>query len=141
MKVEFLNLESFSLQPYRKTPVSQWDGVNWLMKGDLILRITDAKKVCHLLTIPTGFKTDFASVPRIFWRILQPTSAAEASIPHDFLYRKGIVTKAQADKIFLLGMVALKIPRWKRQTMFYAVKVFGGSSYNKFTEEKLPIKL
>lgn len=147
MKVEFLN--ELIVKPYRKTPVSVWDGRNWKMESDFILRITDGRKICHLITVPkdagmnNGWSgvTDFASVPTFFHRVLNPQSALEASVPHDFFYRTGLVTKAQADKIFLLGMVALKVPKWKRQTMYYAVKMFGGSSYNKFTQEKLNIKL
>ena len=118
------------------------------MNDDFVLRIT-GRKICQLITVPKddgkfcGWNgvTDFASVPVFFHRVLNPQSALEASVPHDFLYRTGLVTKAQADKIFLLGMIALKVPKWKRQTMYYAVKMFGGSSYNHFSEEKLNIKL
>jgi len=39
------------------------------------------------ITVPAGFDTDYASIPRIFWPIYPPDGEyAPAAILHDFLY-------------------------------------------------------
>ena len=41
------------------------------------------------ITVPTGFVTDLASVPRAMWWLIAPFDVARAAIVHDILY-KGI---------------------------------------------------
>jgi len=80
--------------------------------------------------IPAGFVTDFASVPRAFWRIVPPWGRYfPAAIVHDYLYSIHDRPKEAADKIFLLIMEALKIPAWRRHIMYRAVRWFGGRAW------------
>ncbi len=54
-----------------------------------------------LVTVPIGFKTDFASVPRlplVYW--LVGGRARYASCVHDFLYNKSGVSRKDADAVF-----------------------------------------
>lgn len=83
------------------------------------------------ITVPKGFVTDFASVPRVFWNILPPFGRyGKAAVVHDYLYRtQGYASKPVADAIFLEAMKALGVPTLLRYTMFYAVRLFGGRSY------------
>lgn len=75
------------------------------------------------VTVPVGFKTDFASVPRIFWRILPPDGEyTQASVLHDYMCINGI--KSRADKVFYEAMGVLGVPSWKRSIMFFAVRMF-----------------
>ena len=37
------------------------------------------------ITVPTGYVTNFASVPRVFYRLLSPTSLRHSAIVHDYL--------------------------------------------------------
>lgn len=84
--------------------------------------------------IPAGYLTDGATVPRIFWELLPPWGAyGQAAIVHDWLCEhltveiKGVVTpitRAQADKAFKQGMIALDVPSWKRNIMYIAVRVY-----------------
>lgn len=84
----------------------------------------------RVIDIPAGFMTDFASIPRVFWRILPPTGQyGKAAVVHDWLYRTGAVTRAQADAIFLEGMLDLNVPNRTAQTMYWAVRLFGGRAY------------
>ena len=39
------------------------------------------------ITVPTGFVTDLASVPRAMWWLIAPFDVARAAIIHDLLYK------------------------------------------------------
>ena len=38
------------------------------------------------ITVPKGFKTDLASVPRGIWWLIAPFDIARAGVVHDYLY-------------------------------------------------------
>lgn len=80
--------------------------------------------------VPAGFETDFASIPRPLWNIFPPTGKyGKAAVIHDFLYRKSGVPREKADKIFLEAMECLGVGWWTRQTIYRAVRLFGGHAY------------
>jgi len=81
--------------------------------------------------VPAGFVTDFASIPRCFWRVLPPTGEyGKAAVVHDGNYRENTtVTRKMADDVFLEGMRDLSVPAWKAQIMYHAVRLFGRGSY------------
>lgn len=82
------------------------------------------------ITVPAGFITDFASVPRLplaYW--LMGGVATKAAVIHDFLYRLGDVSRKDADKVFAEAMEATGIPAWRRGPMWLGVRIFGRSSY------------
>lgn len=86
----------------------------------------------EVITIPAGFTTDFASVPRLFWSILPPWGKyGKAAVVHDYCYRNGLYMRKRCDDIFLEGMIVLKVAVWRRYAMYYAVRLFGCSSYRK----------
>lgn len=82
-------------------------------------------------TVPAGFVTDFASIPKPLWNLLPPTgSYGKAAVVHDFLYRTpGQASKEIADAIFLEAMAALDVGVFTRYTMYLAVRLFGGKAY------------
>lgn len=81
--------------------------------------------------IPRGFVTDFASIPRLFWNIMSPTELGDVGpIKHDYVYRLGTGTRAQADKQFLHDMKLDGISWWKRSTAYSMVRAFGWGSWN-----------
>jgi hypothetical protein len=83
------------------------------------------------IIVPENTVTDFASIPRFFWRILPPWDThRKAALIHDFLYSTGTHPKKIADKVFLEAMKALSVPAWKAQTMYRAVKWFGFKAWN-----------
>ena len=78
------------------------------------------------LTVPMDFLTDFASVPRFFWRWFPPAGDyAPAAVVHDWLYgtRQGM-SRFLADAFFRDLMASLSVPLWKRVMMYYAVRLF-----------------
>lgn len=86
-------------------------------------------------TVPKGFKTDFASIPRIFRAIIPPTGKwSNASVLHDYLYTDGYklgVSRKQADKIFYNAMIDSFVARITANIMWFCVRVFAFSHYNK----------
>jgi len=82
--------------------------------------------------VPTGFKTDFASVPRIFWSILPPDGQyTQSCVLHDFLYFKKNRPRKNCDKIFLESMQVLGVAWWKRCIIYRAVRLFGWIPWKK----------
>lgn len=78
------------------------------------------------IVVPEGFKTDLASVPRIFWSLIPRSGRyTRAAIIHDYLYDKGLVSRARADAIFLSQMRKDGVVVWKRLVMYMAVRGFG----------------
>ncbi|AYV94403.1 DUF1353 domain-containing protein [Fusobacterium necrophorum] len=87
----------------------------------------------YCITVPKGFITDGASVPRIFWTLFPPQGKyTPAAIIHDFLYSEcndtGI-NRTLADRIFLHIMKELGVSFLKRTAMYRAVRNFGESSW------------
>ena len=98
------------------------------------------------ITVPSGFVTDLASVPRALWWAIAPFDVARAAIIHDLLY-KGIrqyrwkkkdkedaelikQAKVAADKVFALAMddAEPSVAKWKKYSAWKAVDLFGNSS-------------
>lgn len=87
--------------------------------------ISSLGEVC----VPTGFITDGASIPRVFWSALSPFGDYfPAALIHDFLYspRNTRYTRLQADTIFLEAMCNLGVAWYRRNTIYRAVRMFGG---------------
>ncbi|MEA1973681.1 MAG: DUF1353 domain-containing protein [Candidatus Cloacimonadota bacterium] len=83
------------------------------------------------ITIPRGFQTDLASIPRGFrWLISVNNNSVTPAVIHDYLYAtKGIVSRKEADLIFLEMLKRYKVSYWKRKSMYYAVRMFGKKYY------------
>lgn len=77
------------------------------------------------ITVPAGFETDLASVPRFFWRWFPPAGDyAAAAVVHDWFYRHPSgISRFLADAIFRDLMAALGVPAWKRWLMWAAVRL------------------
>lgn len=77
------------------------------------------------IVVPKGFKTDLASIPRIFWSIYPPFGLyMNAAIVHDFLYKKHFPRK-EADKLFLKIMKEDGVGWFTRTLFFLTVRTFG----------------
>lgn len=86
----------------------------------------------QIICIPGGFITDFASIPRVFWRVFLPSGMhREAAVLHDWLYFIGDRHRVVADAIFLEAMTVLGVKPWKRIVMFCAVLCFGWIAWRK----------
>ncbi|NMD88461.1 DUF1353 domain-containing protein [Victivallis vadensis] len=86
------------------------------------------------LTIPAGFESDGASVPRFFWQLVFPpgdSKALHAAFVHDYIYRTHPAgwTRADADKAFRELLIAGGIPARRANLAYYGVRWFGGGSW------------
>ena len=87
--------------------------------------------ILGLVTVPAGFETDFASVPRLFWNIVPPLGRyGEPAIVHDYLYRTQTVDRLTADRVFLEAMEARGCHWITRRTLYRAVRLFGWLAWN-----------
>jgi len=84
-----------------------------------------------IYSVPTGFKTDFASIPRVFQNIIgdDESDIRDASVIHDFLYSTGSVTRLQADRVLQAAMLDLGASKLKAYLVFIAVRLGGSSHY------------
>ena len=91
------------------------------------------------LTIPAGIEFDYASVPRIFTNIFPPNhpNYQAASLLHDVGYQGELWPRNFCDKLFLAAMAGTGVERWKRNTMWFAVRIGGGQTYRQHSAESI----
>lgn len=83
------------------------------------------------VSVPTGFVTDFASIPREFWSLLRPDGDySYAAVFHDFLYWNQTTSKEYADSVLKFAMEDFKIDSKTIWTIYTAVKLFGQSAWD-----------
>lgn len=100
--------------------------------GELVAPLTYVGNT-DTYVVPSGFKTDFASVPKIFWPLFPPSSRrTAAAVLHDWFYAGGgVITRKDADGIFRRTMREAGISWWRRWTMYRAVRICGWSRWRK----------
>lgn len=82
--------------------------------------------------LPAGSTTDFASIPRILWPILDPQGEYSwIAVVHDHCYRHGTHSREVSDAILLEGMRESGVPKWQMWAVYLAVRCFGWISYHK----------
>lgn len=111
----------------KTTPI---DDKYWEVQEDFIYETS-----IGILRVEAGFKTDYASVPRIFRNIINSYGKhGKAAVIHDWLYANGYkigVSREQADKIFLEIMEECEVNIIRRKLMFRLVRIFGAKHYKK----------
>lgn len=107
-----------------------------LLKGGRRVRLLQDLVIDYELghyTVPKGFVSDLASVPRILWSIIPPWGKYyKAAIVHDYLYIQGKGGKAgklRADNLFLSVMRHSEVGYIKRNIMYRAVRMFGRGNF------------
>lgn len=102
------------------------DGV-WELQDNLVYN----SKILGLVTVPKGFVTDFASVPRVpIAYMFYGDRAHREAVVHDFLYQNHVCSKHTADRVFMEAMKARKKSFLIRWPMYLGVVLGGQSSYN-----------
>lgn len=105
------------------------DDGQWVLDSPLVY-VSD-----HLgatVTVPAGFHTDLASVPRLpVIYMLFGNRARQASVVHDYLYGSGEVSRKDADEVFYEAAVATGVPKWAAKAMWSGVRVGASSHYSK----------
>ena len=104
-------------------------GDTWLLVEPLVYQ----HKTYGELTVPAGFKTDLASIPRFFHRIVNPCSVGtrRPAVVHDYLYTgKTNLTRIEADKVLYDALRECGVNLLVARGMYYAVRAFGGSHWS-----------
>lgn len=83
----------------------------------------------QIITVPFGFSTDFASVPResvIAWGLFGGR-AMRPAVVHDYLVRYRVFPREKCDEIFLEAMRADGVPISRAMPMYLAVAAYTAS--------------
>ena len=83
------------------------------------------------VTVPAGFQTDFASIPRLFTPLIQKMGKhSKASVLHDYLYSEPkFRSRKECDMIFLDALKAAGVSKVKRMAMYYGARIGGAKHY------------
>lgn len=82
-------------------------------------------------TVPVGFVTDLASIPRAFYSVLRPDGEyIVGAILHDYLYWAQPVGRADADLVLRSSMKEYDVPAAQITALYEAVDKFGGGAWN-----------
>ncbi|WMT90527.1 DUF1353 domain-containing protein [Pelagibacterium sp. H642] len=115
----------------------------WGLQRPLVYTTGDAGDT---ITVPAGFVTDLASVPRWAWTLIPPDGPwVKAAIIHDYLYDTGGTgiwkghdasitrprpyTRAEADAIMKEAMENRGVGRFFRTLIYLAVRIGGGPGW------------
>lgn len=80
------------------------------------------------LTVPRGFDTDLATIPRVLWVVLPKVGRWDrAAVIHDWLYTTGEYTRAQSDAVLYEAMNLDRVP-WSRRWIIYLGVRIGGQT-------------
>lgn len=106
---------------------NQDDG-QWVLVQPLVYLSDVAKRA---FTVPAGFQTDLASVPRLpLVYLLCGDCAREAACLHDWLYSARETDRAMADAILREASACTGVPWWRRTLMYWGVRVGGASHWD-----------
>lgn len=99
----------------------------WILDEPLVY-VTEAG---GRLTVPQGFVTDLASIPRLLYTVIPVNGKhRSAAILHDWLYETQRLSREACDALFLEAMGASGV-RWSlRWAMYMGVRVGGWVSWN-----------
>lgn len=135
--------------------LEEWQDECWTVLSELVW--DDGKR---RFTVPRGFITDLDSVPRlpVVWLLLKGRSRA-AAVLHDWLYSEGLVSRTDADRVFLDAMraTAAPLPDWlaalpaawatgrlwsgwgwlQRRAIWAGVRLFGRRYFRQMREDRL----
>lgn len=116
MKVEFLS----------KLDVESFDNGKWILLEAFCVKI-DEEVIC----VPSGYETDFASIPRLpFVFLIFGNTATRSSVIHDWLYTLGTRPREWCDEVFREAMKLDGLSAWRRQLMYMGVRAGGAGHFH-----------
>lgn len=118
----------------RVIPFLDWD--YYYLDGPL-LWIPNFGEKLTAVSVPTGFVTDLASVPRILWSKYPPTGRyAYAAVIHDYLYWFQTGTREEADEILRAAMSDAKVDKDTVSDFYNALSLLGGAAWDRNKEAR-----
>jgi hypothetical protein len=126
--------------PIYTDPIDKEKSDQFILYQDFKYTLSNDIEIC----IPLGYRTDLASIPRLFWVIWPPHSIEyrTASLVHDYLYMEPnvIVSRAFADAEFKRILISNGTNKITANIFYVAVRIMGWLNWNKFKERKNGIK-
>lgn len=109
------------------------NGAEWVLAEDLVYW----SDIAGLVRVPAGFQTDLASVPRLpVVYLLAGGTADAAAVIHDYLYTTRAFDRATADAVLREASAVSGVPAWRRQLMYWAVRLFGGAAWDNHKQDE-----
>jgi len=108
----------------------------WELRDNWLSQMVSQK--CVL--IKKGMTTDGASIPRYCWSIIgHPLSGwiLPHALAHDALYSAELLSRKECDEFLLLSMKQAGVSWLRRNTVWSAVRMFGGSVWSKHTSDSV----
>ena len=114
------------LRPYKRR--------KYKLNGNYSITVVDEKGEVSYITVPDGFISDGASVPRLTWTLsgLTPDGLIRGgALVHDLMYRRNgniskdlHISRKDCDKIFYDLMRAAVLSRYRSYIAYRAVRLF-----------------
>lgn len=105
----------------------------WVVTEPFVYKVNNKDSNLYV-TVPTGFLTDGASVPRFLWSFAPPWSSyGQSAVLHDYLceygtisngYSRIVIGRKCVDSIFLESMGVLGVNRFKRTILSAGVTIY-----------------
>jgi len=94
----------------------------------------------QIFTVPIGFYTDFASIPRLFPLIyaLFGDTVHEPAVIHDWLYYSAVTTREMADNVLYEAMTVCGVVEWRKDMIYEGVRAGGWYAWNQHRAEGHP---
>lgn len=117
--------------------VREYDPGRWVLVKPL--RWDDGERA---ITVPAGFVTDLASIPRCFRGVLNQNGASrKAAVLHDYCYAAWLydertgrgMTRAEADALFRRALAACGVGTLARRIYWSGVRLGGRRLFHKRT--------
>jgi hypothetical protein len=143
-QLEKWGINPLLLPPPEIKPFGDWDF--YYLKGRLTWTPIPGQEF-EPVVVPTGFVSDLASIPRLFWSKLRPKGRyAYAAIVHDYLYWTQTRTREEADRILQFAMEDPTVDRTTIFAIYQAMRLGGkatwdGNAQRKKEGEKRILKL
>lgn len=84
------------------------------------------------ITVPRGFVTDLASIPRVLRAVFNVNGLSRApAVLHDYLYCSQRFSRDVCDEMFLDALESRGVGWWTRYAMYWGVRAGGWIYYNK----------
>ena len=93
-----------------------------------------------VFTLRPGLRTDGASIPRAFWRVLGcplRDRHAPAAVLHDALYATELLPRDRADALFLEALQDIGVPAWRSRTLWAGVRAGGAMVWSGHIPEQV----
>jgi hypothetical protein len=117
-----------ALQPFA-------DNKQWMLLRDVQYHVGQSSQT---IVVPTGFVTDFASIPTVFASFGLGANGlySKAAIVHDYLYWTQGCTREQSDNLLMIAMKESLVGTVTRDLIYDGVRTGGQSSWDGNARER-----